>query len=255
MNNTDNLKKFLKDVAKQSGEIAKKHFGENISIDYKGDDSPVTIADKEIETFIRSKISEAYPQYGIIGEEFEDKNPSADIKFVIDPIDGTKAFIKGDSTFGIMIGAIKHSQPILGVVYQPITDELWEGDNKTTEINGKTVLTSKNKDLNICSIATTGFEYLTKSGRQQFESLASRCKKQIIGGDCYNYCKLAEGKIDIVFEEGLKFHDYAPLIPILRGSGAIISDFKGNEITNFTESLMKELLICSNDNLRDTIFK
>lgn len=248
----DNLKNFLTDVLKQSGTIAKKYFFGNKKAELKEDKTPVTKADKEIESFIRQEIQKHFPEYGIIGEEFEDHKPEAKVKFVIDPIDGTKAFIEGIATFGIMIAVTENNSPVISGILQPITEELWTGDNKITELNGTQISSSGQDDIKKCTIATTGVEYLNDKGKEHFETISSNCGRRVVGGDCYNYCKLAEGKYDIVLEQGLKYHDYIPLIPILRGSGAVISDFSGNEIIDMTKDSADELLVCSNSSVQKT---
>ncbi len=253
-NNLDILdaKNFLKDVLQQSGKIAKKYFGQNFHIDIKEDESPVTIADREIETYIRERIRAKYPSYGICGEEFEDENSNSDIQFIIDPIDGTKAFISGNPTFGIMIGVSKKLKPIISGIYQPITKELWIGDNNKLENNS-----AKNdiivKTLSKGILATTSYEYLTENGEISFKKLKEVAQTTKLGGDCYNYCKLVNGFIDVVMEENLKKHDYVALIPILKASGSTITDFKGNEITEFSKDVMPEFLVCRNEDVLNEI--
>lgn len=251
------LKNFATDALKQSGEIADKYFNtlNSSNIELKGDNSPVTLADKEIEKFLRSRIIDKFPECGIIGEEFPDHNPNADVKFIIDPIDGTKAFIKGIPSFGIMIATMENNSPSFSAIYQPISKELWLGNCNNSEANSTPISTNNNTNLEEATLATTGFEYLNSDGKNKFDTLATRCKNTKIGGDCYNYCKLAEGKIDIVLEQGLKLYDYAPLIPILKGSNAIISDFSGQEITDFTQYVMPEFLVCSNQEIMKQAIK
>ena len=247
----DNIKNFLIDVLKQSGKIAEKYFKEDFKVSHKADNSIVTEADLKIESFIRNRIKTTYPKFGIIGEEFDDHNTNAEYKFIIDPIDGTNAFAIGTASFGIMICLVKNTIPILSGIYQPISKELWIGDNNRTELNGTTVTTSQ-LDKNLI-VATTGYDLLNKEGVEFFNKLASKFGTKKMGGDCYNYCKLASGNIGVVYEEELKYHDFAPLIPILKGSGAFICDKNGNNISDFSSRTMKEFLVCSNQSILNKI--
>jgi len=249
MYNTKNIKNFISDVLKQSGEIAKKHFNSSIEIKKKNDSSIVTIADKEIESFIRTKIKEKYPDTGILGEEFEDYNPEANEKFIIDPIDGTIAFTKGIPTFGIMICFMNGKNPDVSGIYQPITGEMWVSNGEQTDknISNEGNIDKDRRDSLI--IATTSYDFLSDEGSRIFKNLANSLGRTKLGGDCYNYCKLADGEIDIIYEEDLKYYDYLPLIPILKSKNAVISDSKGNLIKDFDSKIMKEFLVCRNEEI------
>ena len=114
-------------LADASGSVIRRHFRTPISVEEKDDDSPVTVADRDAETAMRAIIQEAFPDHGIVGEEHDDVNPGADYLWVLDPIDGTKAFIAGKPTFGTLIGLVRGGTPILGVIDQPVYGERWIG--------------------------------------------------------------------------------------------------------------------------------
>ncbi len=220
-----NVKKFAEDVLKSSGRIAVKYFRKANGTESKRDGSLVTRADRDIEHFIRLQIKKQYPTHAILGEEFgfEKSRQSAKDKkqytWVIDPIDGTSSFVAGRPLFGIMLGLLENEKPILGAVYQPVTEELWLGYKGKTTLNGKPVKTRKPAKDGLV-IATTSPHLLDKKGLKEWEKLRKKAKNTIYGGDCYNYCLLASGHVDVVYEQNLKPHDYLPLLPILIGAGA-----------------------------------
>lgn len=223
-----NVKKFAEDVLKSSGKIAVKYFRKNHKVESKKDGSLVTRADMEIEHFIRLQIKKYYPEHAILGEEFgyekshQKEKDKKKYTWVIDPIDGTSSFVAGRPIFGIMIGLLENNKPILGAVYQPITDEMWVGYKGKTTMNKKPVKVSVKGKNDRLVIATTSPNLLDKKGLKIWENLRKNAKNTIYGGDCYNYCLLASGYIDAIYEQGLKPHDYLPLMPILEGAGAIV---------------------------------
>jgi len=150
MTNQSEYIEFIKHLANVSGKIIRRYFRADINIDSKADDSPVTIADRKAEEVMREEIMKNYPEHGIIGEEFGNYNESAEYKWTLDPIDGTKSFICGALSFGTLIALLKNGKPLLGAINQPILNELLIGDNNITEINGvKTKLRDCNKLPNL----------------------------------------------------------------------------------------------------------
>ena len=120
MTELDEFKNFCKHLSEESGRIIKEYFRSGIKVETKGDESPVTIADKKAEEVMRKLIEKEYPGHGIIGEEFGLTNEDSEYKWILDPIDGTKSFVTGTITFGTLIALTKNEQPILGVINQPI---------------------------------------------------------------------------------------------------------------------------------------
>ncbi len=249
--NTTEYKLFTEQLLKQAGKIALKYFRKsNADIKSKEDGSLVTIADKEIEQFLRKEINKKYKGHSILGEEFGFTKSSSKIlsKFtwVIDPIDGTASFSAGRPMWGIMIGLIVDNVPVLGAVYAPFTDELWIGvrekakgkkEEYVSYFNNKKIkpLTPYPLSLTPKILATTGPQYFNPAGKKFFEALAKKADSVVYGGDCYNFCLLANGHIHTIYEQNLKVHDYVPLLPILLGSGAKVTDEKGKEIQDLTK--------------------
>lgn len=187
-----NVKKFAEDVLKSSGKIALKYYRKNNAASSKKDGSLVTRADTEIEHYIRLQIKKYFPEHGILGEEYgfeksREKNKKKTHTWVIDPIDGTSSFVAGRPLFGIMLGLLENEKPVLGAVYQPVTEELWLGYKGKTTLNGKPVKAAKKRKDDKLVIATTSPHLLDKAGLKEWDKLRKKAKNVIYGGDCYNY--------------------------------------------------------------------
>ena len=230
----DEFATLANSMADKAGEIIKKYFRQPLDIERKDDDSPVTIADREVEKALRKMIEKERPDDGILGEEYGLQESKSGLTWLIDPIDGTKSFMIGRPTFGTLIALCEDITPKLGIIDQPILKERWVGiDGKQTTFNGKPAKTASCKsfhDATIGSTSPTMFMKLTDYGRayEIFETTGNRFSW---GGDCYMYGLLASGHLDIAFEEDLSAHDFAALVPVVKGAGGHISDWRGDELT------------------------
>ncbi len=245
--NTDlsTYKNFAEVTLKSSGKIALKYFRGNNKPNLKKDKTIVTLADTEIETFTRKQITRNFPGHEIWGEEFG-YSGNSNFTWVIDPIDGTSSFAAGRPIWGIMLGLLIDGYPALGAVYQPFTEELWmgvtefkkSGNTKYKTYYNNKLLKLSNSQLSKFStpkiLATTSPALLDEKGKKIFEKLSKNHDTTIYGGDCYNYCLMANGNIYTIFEQGLKPHDYIPLLPILWGAGVKVTDENGKEIRDFS---------------------
>lgn len=221
-------------MAEKSGEIIQKYYRTTFDIDRKSDDSPVTIADREVEQALRSIIEKARPDDGILGEEFEEKESKNGLVWVLDPIDGTKSFMIGRPTFGTLIALCENDIPTLGIIDQPILKERWIGvKGQQTTYNGTSVKTRKCasfEDATIGSTSPTMFTKISDYGRA-YETFETTGHKMVWGGDCYMYGLIASGHMDVAFEEDLSPYDFAALVPVIKGAGGHISDWRGDELT------------------------
>jgi len=199
----------------------------------KSDASPVTIADRNAEAAMRKLIEAECSADGIHGEEFGVKEGRSSRQWVLDPIDGTTAFLAGRPIFGTLIALLEDGFPVLGVIDQPILEERWVGmAGQGTTFNGERVKARACPKLEEATIATTGPHYFTVEQGDAFMALAGQTdhRRMVMGGDCYNYGALASGHIDIVAEAGLKLHDYAALVPVVEGAGGVMSDWRGEPL-------------------------
>jgi len=204
-----------------------------MNIEHKEDNSPVTVADKNAEEAMRRAIIKEYPEHGIVGEEFGSYKVDAEYKWVLDPIDGTKSFICGVLSFGTLIALLKNGEPILGVINQPILNEFLIGDNKSTNINNKLVSVRNCEDISDAVLLTTDHIKIEEyQNLEKFEKLIRKVKLYRSWGDCYGYYLLATGFADVMIDPIMSFWDTMALIPIIKGAGGIISDYKGDDPVN-----------------------
>lgn len=232
----DNFIKFANKLADSSGALLRELFQngtKSITAEQKADQSPVTEADKGVEQLLREMIEKIFPNHGIVGEEFGNLRETAEYKWVLDPIDGTKSFIAGYPIFTTLIALLHNDVPILGIIDQPILRERWLGVvGKGTFFNDVELPKLQNdKPLAKASIATTSTPYFSASETEFFKNLSAKSNSTILGGDAYAYAMLASGRIGAVIDSGMKPYDFCALAPIVAGVGGLISDFAGNQIT------------------------
>lgn len=238
----------LADIA---GDIARHYFGKPPLVEHKADQSPVTAADKEIEAALRAHLERACPSHGIFGEEHGRLRPQAEYQWVIDPIDGTKAFIAGQATFTTLIALVKNNRPVLGIIDQPIKRERWVGAyGQQTCLNKKPVEVSACRDLSQARIATTSSAYFTAQEAVLFAAISKQASQTTLGGDAYAYAKLASGEFDVVIDASLKPYDFCALPPVIEGAGGIITDWRGNAITQESQG---QVVACSSRALHEAL--
>ena len=236
--NIHNFAKIGNYLADEARAISLKYFKKKLNIQSKDRTyfDPVTIADINVQKKINKIINKYFPGHSILGEESSIHNIS-DYEWCIDPIDGTKSFIQGFPIWGTLIALSRKKEIILGIVDIPALDERYIGySNKSYKIiNGKkSKLKVKNEiDLKESILNTTSpYVFANKYDQKIFEKLADQVKTVRLGGDCYSYCLLADGHIDIVLESGLKPWDIRALEPIITNAGGILNTWEGNSILN-----------------------
>nr|WP_321456258.1 histidinol-phosphatase [uncultured Cohaesibacter sp.] len=224
---------FLHDLADLAGETVLPLFRKAIAVENKlaqGFD-PVTDADKQAELKMRAHIQEHFPSHGILGEEFEAKDLDAEALWVLDPIDGTRAFISGLPTWGTLIGYRHPDGHGLGMMSQPFTKERFWGDGKSAFYEGpdgkRSVSTRKCASIGEATLFTTAPEIFSAAEFEAYRKVESTVRLSRYGVDCYAYCMLSIGMIDLVIEAGLKPVDIAPLIPLIEGAGGVVTNWQG----------------------------
>jgi histidinol phosphatase-like enzyme (inositol monophosphatase family) len=220
-------------LADAARDAIRPHWREPVVTERKGDLTPVTVADRDAEQAMRRILTAEVPQDGVHGEEFGAVEGPSGRQWVLDPVDGTCAFLAGRPTFGTLIALVVEGFPVLGVIDQPILAERWLGvAGQPTTLNGKPVGTRACRQLADATLATTGPQYFTQDEGDRFMALAAKCdhKRMIMGGDCYNYALLATGFVDVVLESGLKLHDFAALVPVVEGAGGTMCDWNGEPL-------------------------
>lgn len=219
---------FTKQLAKASGDIINSYFRKDINIETKSDDSPVTVADKKAEEAMREMIMKAFPEHGIIGEEFGNHNEDAEYQWVLDPIDGTKSFITGTFLFGTLIGLMKDRQPILGAIHHSVTSHLLIGTGGETRLNGNIVKVRPNDKLrNATLLYTDSMDIGKYQNGIAFQQLMGHTWLNRTWGDCHGYFLVATGYADIMIDPIMNLWDIVALIPVIEGAGGTITDWNG----------------------------
>jgi histidinol phosphatase-like enzyme (inositol monophosphatase family) len=211
--------------------IASRYFRTPVAIDDKTDNSPVTIADREAETAMRDLLTRHVPEHGVFGEEHGAVRTDAEYVWVLDPIDGTKAFITGLPIFGTLVALLRHGKPVLGIIDQPILKERWLGvDGEHSTFNGQPISVRACPSLDRAYMYSTAPIMFPGAYEKPHEALTKKVKLFRWGGDCYAYGLLASGHVDLVVEASLKLYDFAALVPVIKGAGGLITDWRGGEL-------------------------
>ena len=228
----DEFLAFSERLADAARAVIVPHFRADHAIEDKPTASiaeqPVTRADRDAEQAIRDLIIETYPEHGILGEELGEHNPGADYTWVIDPIDGTRAFIAGFTVFGTLIALSHRGTPIIGVLDQPVLKERFVGSARGATLNGAPIHARACPRLDQAVWALTDPRMMdTPARRAVYERLLRETRFPQFGGNCYAYAMLAAGVIDVVTESDLKPWDVAALAPIVEGAGGVITGWDG----------------------------
>ena len=230
---------FAGDIIVRAGEIASGYFRRPIPVHSKDGAAgfdPVTAADREIEAFLREEIIAAYPDHAILGEEQADRAGSSGYRWVIDPIDGTRSFISGSPLWGILLGLMQGDSCLLGLMHQPYLHETFGGSSAGAFLQRgaerQPITTRATRELGDATLYCT---HPSMFSRQEdflrFTQVAEACRMMRYGGDCYAYCLLAGGHVDLVIEHLGGPYDIVPLIPIITAAGGVVSDWHGGPAT------------------------
>ena len=235
MTNINEFLKFGNKLADNSRKISLGFFKKNINIRSKSRSKfdPVTEADISTQNYINNCINKKFPTHSIVGEE-DSQIKDNKYEWCIDPIDGTRSFITGFPTWGTLISLSKNDKVILGIVDMPALDERYIGYNnisyKITNNRKKILKVKKNKDLSKSILSSTSiYEFKTTKDKKDFNKVSKKVSGVHFGGDCYQYCLLADGYIDIIIETGLNSWDIRALIPIVSNAGGCIKTWKNIE--------------------------
>jgi myo-inositol-1(or 4)-monophosphatase len=225
---------FVDELATVSGDAILPFFRTSLGVEDKGSAAgfdPVTAADHAAETAMRTLIKRSFPEHGIVGEEYGNENTDAEYVWVLDPIDGTKSFISGMPIWGSLIGLTRNGVAVFGMMHQPFIRERFAGDGGASHYRGpageRELLVRPCAALADAMMFTTSPQLMSAADRAAFGRVEAAVKLSRYGGDCYPYCMLAAGHVDLVIESGLKSHDIVALIPIIEGAGGIITSWEG----------------------------
>ena len=222
---------FLKELTDASAQIIRRYFlQDSLQVETKGDQTPVTLADRESEEIMRKMINDRFPEHGIVGEEYGTEGGDREFVWVLDPVDGTRTFAAGVPLFGTLICLKHNGQPILGAINQPILNQLLIGNGETTWLNDKPVRVRPAPALEKSVLLTTDTRRFEKiKDGQRWDKLAKSVELYRTWGDCYGYLLVATGWADIMVDPIVAEWDFFPMIPIIRGAGGVITDYEGRD--------------------------
>jgi myo-inositol-1(or 4)-monophosphatase len=223
---------FVDQLASASGDTILPFFRTALTVENKkaGGFDPVTAADRAAENAMRALIRNSFPGHGIVGEEYGSERADAEYVWVLDPIDGTKSFITGMVAWGTLIGLMRFGEPVFGMMHQPFTRERFSGDGGGAHYRGP----AGSRELHVrqCAalgdaiMSTTSPLLMNERDRADFVRLENKVKLSRYGGDCYAYCMVAAGLIDLVIETEIKPYDIVAVIPIITGAGGIVTTWE-----------------------------
>ena len=225
---------FVDQLATASGDAILPFFRTSLGVEDKGSAAgfdPVTAADRAAENAMRSLIKQSFPAHGIVGEEYGNERVNAEYVWVLDPIDGTKSFITGMPAWGSLIALTRNGEPVYGMMHQPFIGERFSGDGGAAQYRGPAGERALNvrpcAALRDAMLFTTSPRLMNANDREIFGRVEDLVRLSRYGGDCYAYCMLAAGHVDLVIETELKPYDVLPLVPIIAGAGGIITTWEG----------------------------
>ncbi|MBM3636725.1 MAG: histidinol-phosphatase [Alphaproteobacteria bacterium] len=229
---------FVDELATLSGAAILPFFRSSLAASDKNEGGlfdPVTEADRASEVVMRKRIREVFPHHGIVGEEFGSENADAEFVWVLDPIDGTKAFISGLPLWGTLIGLSRNGSAAYGMMNQPFTKERFFGDGGKATLKSpqgeRTLKTRSCASLKDATLSSTSMTMFNAKEAEAFRRVEAAARLTRFGYDCYAYCMVAAGFMDLVIEANLKPYDVVALIPIIEGAGGIMTTWDGKPAT------------------------
>lgn len=242
---------FATETTYLAGRLTLGYFNAGVRPDFKGDDTPVTVADRQAEQLIRQRIERQYPQHAIVGEEFGVKESAdASHRWFIDPIDGTKSFIRGVPLYGVLLGLEIEGTVEVGVAYFPALDDMvYAASGLGCWWNGRRALVAETTSLRRAFVTCSDVGSFERHGRDPaWQRIANACYMRAGWGDAYGYALVATGRAEIMLDPIMNVWDCGPFPPILQEAGGYFGDWQGNatifagEAMATTQTLLPDVL-------------
>ena len=232
----ETYKKFAAEMADGCADLIMRYFASpDLIVEQKLYKTPVTAADKGAELFMREMIAKRFPRHGILGEEFGELNPGASLRWVLDPVDGTKSFTAHNAQFGTLICLLCDGKPLVGVINLPATRQMLLGDCETTTLNGRVIRLKNPGPLKDAVVVTTDLDDPPNTHNPQgWADLRKATRKLYTWGDCYGYYLLATGGVQVACDAIMNAWDILPLLPVLRGAGVAVTGWHGENADTAT---------------------
>lgn len=223
------LRDFAVEIAHQAGDLTLEYFRTDLQVDSKHDDTPVTIADRKAEELLRRRITERYPDHGVLGEEFGEHLGRSPGRWILDPIDGTFSFISGAPLFANLVGFEWEGRMVVGVIHLPALGEtVHAAAGLGCLCNDRPARVSNIASLDQACVATTTIKGLQRTGRYAaYARLRDACAHDRGWPDAYGYALLATGRLDVMVDPIMSIWDVAPLLPVIQEAGGMLTDWSG----------------------------
>lgn len=212
-----------------AGEVTLRYFGKLVEAEAKADGSPVTLADREAETLIRELVEARFPGHGVLGEEFPETNSGARVRWILDPIDGTRSFMRGVPLYGVLIGIEVEGEPVVGVAHFPaLRETVVAGRGEGCRWNGEPCSVSEVGQVSQSLVLTTDVErVMRKIPGSGWQTMARDASFARTWGDCYGHVLVATGRAEVMVDPSFSLWDAAPFLTILTESGGRFTSLEG----------------------------
>jgi len=217
-------------LAKDAGSVAMSYFRGDLGVEVKADLSPVTVADKAVEAFVRARLAQDFPDDGLFGEEEGATGLDRDRVWILDPIDGTRSFLSGYPTFGFLLAVLEKGTPKIGIVGMPALNEVYAGMAGNARLNGRKIQVSNQQELDQAILYINEAEHMRAGNEAVFSQLTKRGATRRFAYDCYPHALVAAGHIDAVVDYNLEPYDYLPLCALIEAAGGVITDWQGRPL-------------------------
>ena len=233
------LRAFAADLAWQAGKLTERYFQTGVLPELKADESPVTVADRESERLMRQLIAARYPHHSVLGEEEGETQPGASFRWILDPIDGTKTFVRGVPFYAVLVGLEREGQAVVGAVNCPATgDLLHAAQGLGCSWNGRVARVSAVPTLAESLLLSTDVSSMAKHGRAAgYDRLAAATKMQRTWGDAYGYILVATGRAEVMLDAVMNLWDCAALLPVVTEAGGSFTDWQGTTTIHGGEAI------------------
>jgi histidinol-phosphatase len=236
-------------AAREAGRLAHRYFDSDLTVEWKKDQSPVTVADREAEALLRNSLLGAFPKDGFLGEESGDTEGTSDFRWIIDPIDGTRNFVRGIPLWATLVGLEYKGEPIVGVADLPALGQSYRAMRGEGAFRDeRRIHVSKVQDLSHAVMFYSSLSWFIKAGRQDaFLELVKRVQRQRGFGDFYGFLLVAQGSGELMMEHGVHIWDVAAIQPIVEEAGGRFTDWNGQP------TIHKPDVLASNGVLHDEV--
>lgn len=238
-------------AAREAGDLARTVFDTPFEVEWKQDESPVTVADRRAEQHIRQSVAKYFPSDGFLGEEYGDQSGSSGYRWVIDPIDGTRSFVRGIPLWATLVGLEHDGDRIAGVCYSPAMGNMYRaarGDGAYRD--DRRIRVSDQAELSRALVSYSGHKFFEDAGREAtFRALCARTDRQLGYGDYYGFVLVAQGSCEVMLDHGVHAWDVAALVPILEEAGGRLTAWNG------TRTIHRPDVVATNGRLHDAVLQ